>query len=521
MALEQNLTQQQELTQQQIQRLTAQQVLQVKLLEMPLAQLEQAVSAELCDNPALEPDYDEEEKYDVRTATESYNENENDNEGEGRSDGDDYGTDTSEAFEKEKEREERDDALDDALNGIDSDDRMENDYRTASQYGGKDDDESERSYGEAMSFYDTLMAQVADEELTPRQREIMEYLIGSLDNDGLLRKSIGAISDELAIYNGIDCTETEIEEVLKVLQTFEPTGIGARSLEECLLLQIAQRKPSPIRKLMEKVVKHSFEDFKKMHWEKVRQHLRATEEETAEVIRELRSLNPHPGASLGEVEGRSMQQVTPDFIVETADNGTVTFTLNNGDIPMLRVSPDYIEQVKGYQQNPKSLTRDQKEALLFYKEKVDSARGYIEAVEKRRNTMTRTMKTIIRIQHKFFEDGDEADLVPMTLKDVAEIAGLDISTISRVCNSKYADTRWGIFRLRHFFSEGYSVDGDEMSTRKIKLALGEIIKNENKAKPLSDDAIAKLLKEQGFPIARRTVAKYREQLGLPVARLRK
>lgn len=507
MALEQNLSQQQQLLQTQQQRLTAQQILQVRMLEMPLAQIEQAVNAELCDNPALEGSRSE--AYEM----ESYSEPETQD------------SDTGDSS-AEREREERADALDEALNRIGSDDRddkMQSDYQSWSNNDDNNAEKEEMIYGDSMSFYDHLMQQLADEELSDREKEIMEYLIGSLDNDGLLRKSLSAISDELAIYNSIDTTEREIEQVLRKLQHFDPPGIGGRSLQECLLIQIARREPSTMRKRMALVIAHCFDEFTKKHWDKIASHLRITEEQTERVIQELRRLNPRPGASLGETMGRNTQQVTPDFIVETAYDGTVSFELNSGDMPELHVSRDFQEQMQGFMKNRESLNRMQKEALLYTKEKVERAVGFIEAVRKRRETMTLTMQAIIDIQQKFFREGDEAELVPMTLKDVADRIGMDISTVSRVCNSKYAETQWGVFRLRHFFSEGYSVDGssEELSTRKIKLALADIIKNENKRRPLSDEALARELKAQGLPIARRTVAKYREQLGIPVARLRK
>lgn len=515
--MEQSLIQEQQLQQVQQQRLTAQQILQVKLLEMPLAQIEQAVKAELCDNPALEASTPDDDYADVSPMPPFHDTDDTD---EGHTDELDR---TDSQYEQQKEREDRDDALDAALDSIDSDDRLDADYRSQGDNSASEEEREEMVYGDSQSFYDSLMQQVSDEDLTSRQREIMDYLVGSLDSDGLLRKDIQTIGDELAIYNSIDCTEEEIETVLKILQSFDPAGIGARSLQECLLLQIARREPSVMRKRMAIVIAHCFELFKKKRWDKIGSHLRLTPEQTERVILELRRLNPRPGAALGETMGRNVQQVTPDFIVDTAYDGTVTFQLNNGDVPQLYVSRDFEQQLLGYQQNRDSLNRMQKEALLYTKERVERARGYIEAVQKRRQTMTVTMRAIIDIQKKFFQDGDESDIVPMTLKDVADRIGLDISTVSRVCNSKYADTRWGTFRLRHFFSEGYSVDGssEEMSTRRIKVALAEIINHEDKKKPLSDEALAKELKRQGFPIARRTVAKYREQLGLPVARMRK
>lgn len=518
----------QEQQQVQQQRLTAQQILQVRLLEMPLAQIEQAVKSELCDNPALESDSPDEgygermEGYDDPTT-----DYEDSADGIDDSSADEMGDyDYSAREEEEQERSDREDALDAALDSMGSDDRdgqYDSDYRSTAMNSDPDADQEEMVFGESQSFYDHLMQQVADEELDPRQKEIITYLIGSLESDGLLHKSLLDISDELAIYNSLDCTEKEIESVLEILQSFEPAGVGGRSLQECLVLQIKRREPSEMRRRMAIIIVRYFDEFTKKHWNKLAQHLRITPEQTKRVIDEIRKLNPRPGSSLGETMGRNTQQLTPDFIVDTAYDGTVSFQLNQGDVPMLRVSEDFEQQYRGFMKNRDSMNRMQKEALLYTKEKLDRAKGYIEAVEKRRDTMTKTMHAIIDIQRKFFQDGDESDLVPMTLKDVADRIGMDISTVSRVCNAKYADTRWGIFRLRHFFSDGYTANGttEEMSTRKIKIALRDLINAEDKKHPLSDQALAEEMKKQGFPIARRTVTKYREQLNLPVARLRK
>lgn len=508
MALENRLTQEQALIQQQQQRLTAQQLLQVKLLEMPIAQLEENIKAELYENPALEsanPD-------DCDNLNPNASLNESDSIGDGE----------EEDFDTQTEREDREEALDSALNSIDSDDRMASDYRAYGDSNQTSAEQEEIVYGDTISFYDKLMEQVSEEELTENQRHIMEYLIGSLDNDGFLRADVSFISDNLAIYQGLDVTESDVQQVLAILQSFDPAGIGASSLQECLLLQIARREDSKFTRRMRKVIRDHFDDFTKKHWEKIRQHLKVSEYEADEVIKELRKLNPRPGASLGETMGRSAQQVTPDFIIDTDEEGQVTMTLNSGELPQLFISRDFEQQMLGYQNNSKSLNRMEKEALLYTKEKVERARGYIEAIERRRLTLTMTMQAIISIQHKYFTDGDESDLVPMTMTDIAEKIGMDVSTVSRVCNAKYAETPWGIYKLRHFFSSSFSKGGEEeMSNRKIKAALEDIIKAENKKAPLSDDSISKELKKLGFPIARRTVAKYREALGIPVARLRR
>jgi RNA polymerase sigma-54 factor len=350
----------------------------------------------------------------------------------------------------------------------------------------------------------------------------MEYLIGSLEDDGLLRKPLDAISEELAIYHNLDVTVKEIEQTLAMLQTFDPAGIGARSLQECLLLQIDRRPDSRVKTLMARVVNDYFEAFTKKHWDKIQSALALNEEQSEALFHELRKLNPRPGASLGETVGRSLQQITPDFIVDTQDDGTVTFTLNNGEVPELKVSQSFVDSMKEYQANKDNLSKQTKEALLYIKKKVDAAQGFIEAVKVRRQTLTMTMRAIIQLQHQFFVDGDEASLRPMILRDVAEKTGLNVSTISRVSSSKYAQTRWGTFPLRHFFSDGYVTDsGEELSTRKIKSILSDIIEAEDKHHPLSDDQLKDTLAQKGFPIARRTVAKYREQLGVPIARLRK
>ena len=273
---------------------------------------------------------------------------------------------------------------------------------------------------------------------------------------------------------------------------------------------------------MQTVIADYFDEFTKKHWDKIQSALGLNDLQTQALSKELRKLNPKPGASMGETVGRSLQQITPDFIVDTQDDGTVTFTLNNGEMPELQVSQSFADSMKEYQQNHEHMTRQTKEALLYIKRKVEAAQGFIEAVRARRHTLSVTMKAIIQLQHQFFIDGDESSLRPMILKDVAERTGLDVSTVSRVSNSKYAQTRWGTFPLRFFFSDAYVTEnGEELSTRQIKAALRDIVNSEDKHHPLNDDAIKEELARRGFPIARRTVAKYREQLGIPVSRLRK
>ena len=492
------------------QSISQQQMLQSQLIELPIAQLIERINTEMNDNPALETSADGDDFPAYPEGGDSMERQET--------------PDSPDDYDMLREREERADALDAALQNIGRDDEELPVYHSGSQYAGEAERE-DMVYGETQSFYDQMLEQVGLLELSDRERYIMEYIIRSLDDDGLLRTSLDTISDELAIYHSLDATNEEIEAVLHKLQKLDPPGIGARSLQECLLLQIDRKKeeaPYMPLKLMRQVISDYFDEFTKKHWDKIRTGLSLSEEQAKELQAELRRLNPKPGASMGEAMGRSMQQITPDFIVDSQDDGTVSFALNNADLPQLQVSQSFADLLRDYQQNKEGLSRQMKEALLYTKQKVDAAQGFIEAVKQRRRTLTLTMKAIIHLQHRFFEDGDEASLRPMILKDVAERTGLDLSTISRVSNSKYVQTRWGTFPLKFFFSDGYKTEtGEELSTREIKAALREIIENEDKSKPLSDDALSELLKEQGYPIARRTVAKYREQLGLPVARLRK
>ena len=495
--------QEQKLEQKLGQSISHQQLLQATLLELPLTQLVDRINTEMNDNPALEIesgyDYPDAPDYDSSDNSET--------------------ADYSDDFLAQSEREERQSALDDALSNIGRDDEELPVY----QGGGYVAEEREEMvYGETVSFYDQLKEQMGELEITEQQRYIMEYLIGSLDDDGLLRKGLDVICEELAIYHNLDVTEQQVELVLELLQHFDPAGIGARTLQECLLLQIGSRDPSRLRDLMQRVVSSYFDEFTKKHWDKIQSALSLNDMQAEALFRELRKLNPRPGASLGETVGRNLQQITPDFIVDTQDDGTVTFVLNNGEVPELKVSQSFADSMKEYQENKENLSRQTKEALLYIKKKVDAAQGFIEAIKVRRHTLTITMRAIIQLQHQFFVDGDEASLRPMILRDVAEKTGLDPSTISRVSNSKYAQTRWGTFPLRHFFSDGFVTEnGEELSTRQIKAALRDIVDAEDKKHPLSDDVIKEELAKKGFPIARRTVAKYREQLGIPISRLRK
>ena len=481
------------------QAVSQQQLLQSHLIELPIQQFAERIETEMHDNPALESDSENPDLQEYPDYPDS--------------------PEATDDFDVQREREERSDALDAALENIGRDDEDLPVY-----HGGQSsvEEREEMVYGQSVSFYDELLEQVGEMELSDQERYVMEYLIRSLDDDGFLRTPLENIADELAIYHNIDLSTGQLETVLKKLQRLDPPGIGARTLQECLLLQVNRREKSAITLSMEKVLTDYFEENTKKHWEKIAQQMTMDELQAETVFHELRRLNPKPGAAMGETIGRSMQQITPDFVVDTQDDGTVTFSLNNGDVPQLQVSQSFADLLKEYQSNKDGLSRQMKEALLYTKQKVDAAQSFIDAVQVRRRTLTLTMKAIIQLQHRFFEEGDEALLRPMILKDVAERTGLDLSTVSRVSNSKYVQTRWGIFPLKYFFSDGYVTEsGEELSTREIKATLRELIDAEDKRKPMSDDALSEALKEKGYPIARRTVAKYREQLGIPIARLRK
>lgn len=481
--------------QQQVQTLSPQQILVVKLLELPAVELEDRIHAELLENPALE-------------------------EGKEEATTDDY-TDSERAEDSAEEGSNDYDSLNDYLTEDDIPD-----YKLQENNRSKGEQAEEIPFSEATSFYEIIKEQLRERNLTEHQSELAEYLIGSLDDDGLLRKSLESISDELAIYAGINATEEELSEVLGIIQDFDPAGIGARTLQECLLIQIHRKKEegqfNPILTIEERIISECYEEFTRKHWDKIIRKLDIDEDTFNEAISEITKLNPRPGASLGETIGRNLQQIVPDFIVETYDDGSIHVSLNNRNVPELRMSRDFTEMLEEHTKNRANQSKESKEAMMFLKQKVDAAQGFIDAVKQRQNTLMKTIEAIIDLQRPFFLEGDESLLKPMILKDVAERTRLDISTISRVSNSKYAQTNFGIYPLKYFFSDGYTTeDGEEMSVREIKKILKECIDSEDKKKPLPDDELAEILKEKGYPIARRTVAKYRQQLNIPVARLRK
>lgn len=477
-------------TQSQTQGLTLspQQVMALKLIELPTVEFEEKVRAELIENPALEEGKEE-------TLPTEENTYEEDSAQESVEDWDlgDYRTE--------------DDIPDYKL--------REDNYSTENKA-------ENIPFSDSVSFYETLLQQLDMQDLSAHEWEIGEYIIGSLDDDGWLRKSIESIVDELTIYRGIETDVAEVEHVLHTIQDFDPAGIGARDLKECLLLQIERKTDSPIKDLAYKIISKYTDDFTHKRKERLMASLGIDEATYTEVWSELTKLNPRPGSSMGEVIGKNLQQITPDFIVETDTEGGLNLTLNGRNVPELRLSQDFLLMIEEYSHTKKENQRESREALLFLKQKIESAQNFINAVKQRRETLTATMTTILELQKNFFVEGDESVLRPMILKDVADRTGLDISTISRVSNSKYVQTDFGIFPLKYFFSDGYTTaEGEELSVKHIKRILKETIETENKNEPYTDEELVLKLKEQGFDLARRTIAKYRQQLQIPVARLRK
>lgn len=494
--------QEQKQEQRQLQTITAQQLLVSQLVELPLQQMEERVETELHDNPALEKSVADDDFPGWDNSSDTTED-----------------ADSADDYDAQREREERRDALDAALENIGRDDEELPVYQGGQQWG---DEQEQTVFAQEQSFYDMLMAQVGEQELSDTDRYVLEYLIQSLDEDGLLRTPLSDICEQLGIYHNIDISEADVQRLLQRLQQMDPPGIGARSLQECMLLQIERRRNSPQKEMMRRVVTQYFDDFTRKKWKHIQLQMNMSDADAEEIFAELRRLNPKPGTALGEAVGRSVQQITPDFIVENHDDGKLSLQLNYGDIPKLEISQSFADLLKDFQTNRDHMTRQQKEALLYTRQKVEAAQSFIDAMETRRQTLLRTMKAIMQLQRPFFEEGDEELLRPMILKDVAALTGQDLSTISRVSNSKYVQTRWGTFPLKFFFNDGYVTStGESLSTRQIKVALKQLIENEDKHNPMSDDALRDILAARGFPIARRTVAKYREQLALPVARLRK
>ena len=470
------------------QRLSPQQIQLMKLLEVPTMELDQRIKKELEENPALE-EGKEENPDDLFEDSEP-----------------DYEDDTRTEAEMEFDVSEY---LDDDA-----------DYKTHVNNKGKDDDDVYMPLAQGSSFQERLMEQVRLRYLSEKEDIIAETIIGNLDEDGYLSRDIESIVDDLAFSQNVSVTEEEVEAVLEIVQDLEPAGIGARNLQECLLLQLKRKQDGNITRYTAKIILEDYYDeFTKKHYDKIKSKLEIEEEDLKEAIAEIVRLNPRPGGSSKEA-GKPLGTITPDFIVMEHE-GKLELTLNGRNAPELRVSRSYENMLRSYAEGAKTSKGD-KEAVLFVKQKLDAAKWFIDAMRQRQETLYFTMRAIVEYQREYFLTGDESNLKPMILRDISELVGLDISTISRVANSKYVQTNYGIFPLRHFFSESIVSDsGEEVSTREVKQILAEAVENENKRKPLTDDKLAEIIKEKGYTIARRTVAKYREQMNIPVARLRK
>lgn len=476
------------------QKLSPQQIQLMKMLQIPTMELEQRIKEEMESNPALEEGSDSDDNDD--------NASQDENSGD------------------QDENENNDNESNDEIDLSDYFDEDTPDYKLYANNNSSDDDDKESPLGAGRSFQDLLFSQLGLRDLDERQVSLAEYLIGNLDESGYLRREIPAIVNDLAFSQNISTTAEELEEVLKVIQDLDPAGIGARDLKECLLIQIRRTEiMDDDSELAELIISKYFDEFTKKHYEKIAKRLEISEEELKPAIEFILHLNPKPGNSMQESKG-IVQHVIPDFLLQVEDE-VLKLSLNGKNAPELKISREYREMLDHYAKS-KSKDNKEKEAMMFVKQKIDGAKWFIDAIRQRNETLLYCMQAIVNYQKEFFLTGDETKLRPMILKDIADIVGMDISTVSRVANSKYIQTPYATYLLKYFFSESLSNDeGEEVSSREVKQILKDAIEGEQKRKPLTDDRLAKLLKEKGYNIARRTVAKYREQLNIPVARLRK
>ena len=477
------------------QKLSPQQIQFIKLLQIPTAELETRIEEELANNPVLE---EGKEEADENTPESEYE--------------DDFEDDNEQEFDDDASEELN---LDDYINKEDRDDG----YRSESDGSGSgEDDDRETPIPLVSTLEDSLLTQLGFMRFSERQMLVGRQLIGSIDEDGYIRRSLEAIVNDLAFLQNIDTNLAEVEEILKNIQTFDPPGIAARTLQECLLLQLDRREHIPATVNAIKIIDDFFEEVTKKHYDKIQKRLDLTDEQLKEAISIITHLNPKPGSSeKGDVR---TQYLIPDFLLSNT-NGKLDISLNSRNAPELRISRSYAEMLDTYDKSNKK-DKAIKETATFVKQKLDAAKWFIDAIKQRQQTLLRTMQSIVQFQYDFFLEGDESKLRPMILKDIAKEIEMDISTVSRVANSKTIQTEFGIFPLKYFFSEGITTDsGEDASSREVKSILKEMVEEEDKKNPLSDDKIERMLNDKGYNIARRTVAKYREQLNIPVARLRK
>lgn len=475
----------QSLQQKLLQKLSPQQIQLMKLLQVPTVELEQRIKQEIEENPALE-------------------------EGEQEKEIDDKNDEYEDA-----------DSAENSLDDFNIDNYLDDDvpdYRLSARNHSPEADEKAIPLAGGKTFQEVLQQQVALRIKDEQQLIIADHIIGNLDDAGYLRRELFNIVDDLAFSQNIIINEQEIEDVLKTIQELEPYGVGARDLRECLLIQLRKKTKTVPIVTAEEILDRFFEEFTKKHYSKITTRLDITELDVKDALAEIVKLNPKPGNSLIDTN-KVTQHIIPDFIVSD-NNGEIHLELNNRNAPQLKVNRQYAEMLRAYDQSKRS-ERD-KEAIVFVKQKIDSAKWFIDAIKQRQQTLLVTMQAIINYQEAFFRSGDETDLRPMILKDIAEIVNMDISTISRVANSKHVSTPFGTFILKYFFSESLSTDsGEEVSTREVKRILQDAVEQEDKRKPYTDEKLTNILKAKGYNIARRTVAKYREQLNISVARLRK
>jgi len=505
----------QSLQQRQLQRLSPQQIQLMKLLQIPTAQIEQRVKEELEENPALEMNADLLEG-DMEKSVEEMPD------------------DLLQGSLEEEEAIPVDEfeMSNEELSDYSFDDEGDiADYKTKDDYYPELDNDKVIPIKAEQSLHELLMDQLSMLDLAEHEYKIAEQIVGSLDDDGYLRRALQSIADDLAFKQSMWVEEKEIEALLLKVQQFDPPGIGARNLQECLLIQLRRKQAElreealqdpasdEIRKLAIIVIEKHFEEFTRKHYDKIQKSLHLEEAQMKEVLHQIISLNPKPGAETGHMS-EADKYIIPDFTV-LINNGNLELTLNSRNAPPLVISDDYKLMLKEYERSNKQ-DKSQKEAVFFIKQKIDSAKWFIEMIQQRQQTLLHTMKSILVHQEAFFMTGDTTKLRPMILKDIAEKTSLDVSTVSRVANSKYVQTEFGTFLLKYFFSESLTTDsGEEVSTKEVKAILEELLESEDKHKPFSDDELTEQLQEKGYNIARRTVAKYREQLNVPVARLRK
>lgn len=471
------------------QKLSPQQIQLVKMLEVTTEEMKERIIQEVDENPALE--------FSEGNANEEENEFGNENNAE-EGNNDDF-------------------TLDDYA----SDDDIPDDHPMVQKEASYETRRELAADSGGQSINEHLTEQLNLSELNERQRTIAEYLAGSVDEDGYLRRNAATLSDDIAINIGLEASEKEVEEMVRLVQQLDPPGVGAFDLRECLLLQLQRKQQTKMIKDCIVLISDYFDDFTKKHYESIIKKMDCNMDELKLMIQEIVRLNPKPGSVFGSSLGQTMNEVIPDFILENED-GNLQLSLNSGNMPELHVSKDYINMLNDFKSNEKNQTREAKSAIQFAKDKVDSARWFIDAVRQRQETLMRTMKAIVDYQYEYFTEGDEKLLKPMILKVIADKTGYDISTISRVSNSKYIQTSFGVFPVKHFFTEGMKTDsGEEVSALEIKTILKQSVDEEDKSNPLTDEELSDILKKKGYVIARRTIAKYREQVGIPVARMRR